>query len=76
MRVWRLCSARHADLSGKGGTLVGGRWHRAGSPIIYTASNGALALLEMRVHSPQNIDDLVLLQIDVPEQCRWNRYIA
>ncbi len=67
MRVWRLCSARHADLSGKGGTVVSGRWHSAGLPIIYTASNGVLALLEKRVHSPQNMDDLILLRIDLPD---------
>jgi RES domain-containing protein len=68
MRVWRLCAARYADLSGKGGIVVSGRWHNAGAPIVYTASNAALAALEKRVHTSQNPDDLVLLGIDVPDE--------
>lgn len=68
MRVWRLCAARHADLSGKGGLVVAGRWHNLGTPILYAASNAALAVLEKRVHTLQNPDDLVLLGIECPDE--------
>ena len=50
MLAWRLCRAPHADLSGEGARLYGGRWNSAGRPLVYAASTAALALLEVRVH--------------------------
>jgi RES domain-containing protein len=48
MRLWRI--SNHADLSGTGGLLVDGRWHRRGRPIVYAADHPATALLEALVH--------------------------
>lgn len=48
MRLWRV--SNYADLSGPGGTLVSGRWHSAGRPILYTAEHPAAAILEMLAH--------------------------
>lgn len=48
MIVWRICE--HADLEGIGGTIVGGRWHSKGRPIVYAADSSALAMLEVLVH--------------------------
>ena len=68
MRVYRLCRRPYADLSGEGGRLVSGRWHTAGRPVIYTAYEPALAVLEVRVHLdlPFELlpDDYVLMEID------------
>jgi RES domain-containing protein len=68
MRVYRLCRRPYADLSGEGGRLVSGRWHTAGRPVIYTAYEPALAVLEVRVHLdlPFGLlpDDYVLMEIE------------
>ncbi|WP_332697904.1 RES family NAD+ phosphorylase [Bosea sp. (in: a-proteobacteria)] len=69
MRVWRVCRAAFADLSGEGARLHGGRWNSPGRPVVYTAENPALAILEVRVHldlEPDLIpDDYVLVEIDL-----------
>ncbi|MDE2578140.1 MAG: RES family NAD+ phosphorylase [Hyphomicrobiales bacterium] len=67
MRVWRI--SNHADLSGLGGTLVSGRWHHAGRPILYTAEHPAAAMLEMLAHMDRADipDNYQLLAIDIDE---------
>lgn len=69
MRVWRVCRAVFADLSGEGARLHGGRWNSPGRAMVYTAENPSLAILEVRVHldlPPDLIpDDYVLVEIDL-----------
>jgi Uncharacterized conserved protein len=71
MLAWRLCRDAFADLGGEGARLYGGRWNRAGRPLVYAASTAALAVLEVRVHLdiPPDLvpDDYVLLTIDLGE---------
>lgn len=71
MRVWRVSRAAFADLSGEGARLYGGRWNSPGRPVVYTAENPALAILEVRVHldlEPDLIpDDYVLVEIDISD---------
>ena len=68
-RGWRVARRPFADLSGEGARIAGGRWNSPGRPLVYTAENPALAVLEVRVHldlAPDLIpDDYVLLEIDV-----------
>jgi RES domain-containing protein len=69
MLIWRLTKTPHANLSGRGGELVEGRWHTRGKPIVYCAENASLSILELRVHlilsaSPS---DYVLMKISVPD---------
>jgi len=56
MRVWRLCKAEHAAtaFTGEGALLYSGRWHHAGTPVIYTAESRSLAVLEQLVHLSRN----------------------
>lgn len=69
MLAWRLCRAPFADLTGDGARRYGGRWNVPGRPIVYAASNAALAVLEVRVHLdlPADLlpDDYLLLTIDL-----------
>lgn len=69
MLAWRLCRAPFADLTGEGARRYGGRWNAPGRPIVYAASNAALAVLEVRVHldlTPDLLpDDYLLLTIDL-----------
>ncbi len=52
MQVFRLCKARWAATawSGEGALRYAGRWHFAGTPMVYTAASRALAALEVLVH--------------------------
>ena len=53
MVLWRLTAPEHAPgLDGEGARLWGGRWNSPGTPVVYTASSLALALLETWVHLP------------------------
>lgn len=70
MILWRI--SNYADLSGTGGTKYPGRWHHAGSPIVYLAEHPALALLETLVHLEfDSIDDMPanyqLLEVSAPD---------
>ena len=69
MKVWRVARASFADLSGEGARLYGGRWNSPGRPMVYTAENPALAILEVRVHldlEPDLVpDDYVLIEIEL-----------
>lgn len=57
------------DLSGEGAKRSGGRWNRPGMPVLYTASNIALACLETIVHLSGGDLPLnrYLVRIDVPD---------
>lgn len=52
MRVFRLSKARWAASawSGEGALRYPGRWNFAGTPMVYTATSRALAVMEMLVH--------------------------
>ncbi|MEA2737346.1 MAG: hypothetical protein QOH05_653 [Acetobacteraceae bacterium] len=68
---WRLCRRPHADLTGEGARLYGGRWNSPGRPVVYLAEHPALAALEVRVHLDLPFEllpaDFVLMQVDVPD---------
>lgn len=53
LSAWRLTKARYAGtaLSGIGSSLMAGRWHLRGRPVVYSASSASLALLETLVHA-------------------------
>jgi RES domain-containing protein len=67
MRIWRISS--FADLSGEGGTLVAGRWHFRGAPIVYCTDHPSTALLEILVHATRFTipDHYQLLEIEIPD---------
>ena len=52
IEAWRIVKAESADdaFSGEGAMLHSGRWHSAGTRIIYTAQSIALATLEILVN--------------------------
>ena len=72
MRAWRIATDTpnyvSNDLSGAGAKNTGGRWNRAGLPILYCADTPSLACLETLVHL--GISGLplnrYLVAIDVP----------
>ncbi len=52
--VWRIAADTPGygadDVSGEGARRTGGRWNRAGIPLLYTSETRALACLETLVH--------------------------
>jgi len=72
MRVWRICKAEHASkaFSGEGAILYAGRWHHAGTPVVYTSESRALAALEQLVHLHRNRlpPHFVCFAVDVPDR--------
>lgn len=68
MRIWRI--SNFADLSGRGGTLVDGRWHRRGTAIVYCTDHPSTALLETLVHATRQTmpDSYQLVEINVPAE--------
>jgi RES domain-containing protein len=71
MRVWRICKAEHAAtaFTGEGATQYAGRWHHAGTPVVYTSASLALAALEQLVHlhRPRLPPHFVCFVVDVPD---------
>lgn len=68
MRLWRLTRRVFIALDGKGAEQFGGRWNNPGRPMVYTALEASLAVLEIRVHLDLPFDllpeDYVLVEID------------
>lgn len=82
MPLWRICKARHAGtafsgdafsgdaFSGEAAVLYPGRWHHAGTPVVYCSESLALAALEQLVHLPQGRlpPHFVCFRIEVPPE--------
>ena len=52
MVLWRI--SKHLELNGRGGIFFAGRWHHAGTPVVYLAQSPAGALIEACVHTSAN----------------------
>jgi RES domain-containing protein len=67
VRLWRI--SNHIDLSGRGGLLAAGRWHRLGTPVVYAADHPSTAMLEVLAHL--DLDDVParyrLMAIEAPD---------
>ena len=66
MKVYRIARKNHInDLTGTGAKITGGRWNPKGLPVIYTAANSSLAILETLVHTNIDLmpDDLYIAEI-------------
>lgn len=72
IEAWRLCRQLHAELTGEGALLWGGRWNSPGRPLVYLAEHPALAVLETRVHLDLPLEllpsDYVLVRVRLPEE--------
>lgn len=66
--LWRI--SNYKDLSGIGGTIVSGRWHTKGRPVVYLADWPSTCVLEVLVHFEMTMGDLpeafTLLRIEFP----------
>jgi RES domain-containing protein len=69
--VWRIARRRYAlDRLGTGAHDEGGRWNAPGTAVIYAGRTIAIAALEKLVHLAEVVPpDLVLVRIDLPDNC-------
>jgi RES domain-containing protein len=76
--VWRIAADTPTyvadDLNGTGAKLTGGRWNKAGAPVVYASASRALACLETIVHLNAGGLPLnrYLVAIDIPDDV-WAR---
>jgi RES domain-containing protein len=75
VRLWRITRRAYQALDGEGARLYGGRWNSEGVPVVYTSATLSLAALEYLVHVQiEDVpDDLVSIEIDVPEDVAFAR---
>ena len=73
--VWRITTARYARFafSGEGARLYGGRWSPKGVPVVYTAANQSLAMLEMLVQDQPLRARYVMIEARIPSTVRIER---
>lgn len=66
--LWRISNFK--DLTGIGGTIVSGRWHTKGRPVVYLADWPATCVLEVLVHFEMAMGELpesfTLLRVELP----------
>lgn len=67
--LWRISNFK--DLTGIGGTIVSGRWHTKGRPVVYLADSPATCVLEVLVHFEMAMGELqesfTLLRVELPD---------
>ncbi len=67
--AWKLAKKNHANLSGEGARLYGGRWNTPGHSMVYMCQEASLTVLEVLVHLDLSTElipnDYVLMQIDL-----------
>ena len=78
MIVWRIIRREFLanPLSVEGAKLFPGRWHSAGTPVLYTAASESLAMLEKFVHVSLEFRSIphVKLTIELPESAVVERF--
>lgn len=69
MLLYRLAkTVRATDLTGEGARRAGGRWNFTGTPVVYTAQSGALAILEVLQYAQEaDIRLFSMLTLDVAD---------
>lgn len=74
MIIYRLATARYADdLTGTGAKISGGRWNVPGLPVLYTAENISLAVLEIVVNAGRHFipPSYQLLKLSIPDTVEY-----
>lgn len=67
--LYRITRDKYSkDLSGQGASIVGGRWNKKGTSLLYASTSLPLAVLETSVHliKDLNIRDFVVVQYVIP----------
>jgi hypothetical protein len=70
MKVFRLQSAIYPNIDGKGASSTNlARWNKLGTPLIYTSTSLALAILELLANmDPQEVEGFLLWNAILPTE--------
>lgn len=70
MKVFRITRCPHIeDFSGYGAANYPGRWNGLGTHVLYTASTGSLAMLEILVHLNQiPVQNFCVVCLEIPDE--------
>ncbi len=70
MKIYRIAKQKFVnDLSGEGARLYGGRWNKRGTAILYFSEHVSLCVLEMLVHTNQQLitNNYFFIEVEIPE---------
>src|SRR5437899_12972278 len=70
LSVWRITTSAFARsaFSGEGARPYGGRWNPKGVPMVYTAANQSLAMLEMLVQDQPLRARYMIVEAGIPRR--------
>jgi len=71
LKIYRIAKRNFIeDLSGEGARLYGGRWNRKGHSMLYFSEHLSLSVLEILVHTVQQLitNDYWFLEVEIPEK--------
>ncbi len=71
MKIYRIAKQKFInDLTGEGARLYGGRWNKRGSAMLYFSEHLSLCVLEMLVHTDQQLitNNYYFIEVDIPKK--------
>ena len=88
IEAWRIVDVEFAEdaFSGRGAFIASGRWHSAGTRVVYTSESFAVATLEILVQMPGrrsfvnyvaipcSFHEVLVEEIDVPLPPDWYEF--
>jgi len=79
-QLYRIAKRKYVrDLSGRGAYLYGGRWNEHRIHALYCSTSRPLAVLELLVHRSGgllSLDDIMMIELAVPDDCIVDMYSA
>ncbi|MCF6307489.1 MAG: RES family NAD+ phosphorylase [Flavobacteriaceae bacterium] len=69
MKIYRIAKQKFInDLSGEGARLYGGRWNKKGCAMLYFSEHLSLCVLEMLVHTNQQLitNNYFFFEVEIP----------
>lgn len=71
MKIYRIAKQNFInDLTGEGARLYGGRWNRKGTAMLYFSEHLSLCVLEMLVHTNQQLinNNYYFIEVEISEK--------
>jgi len=71
LKIYRIAKQKFInDLTGEGARLYGGRWNKRGSAMLYFSEHLSLCVLEMLVHTDQQLitNNFYFIEVEIPEK--------
>lgn len=71
MKIYRIAKQKFInDLTGEGARLYGGRWNKKGSAMLYFSEHLSLCVLEMLVHTDQQLitNNYYFIEVEISEK--------